>query len=475
MLPTGVTVGAMASELESLIGAVLSKRYRLVRLLGEGGMGAVFEALDQGDGNKYAVKLLHPEYAHSPEIVQRLYAEAQAAQRLSHPNIVRYFGFAQAEDGSPYVVMEFLDGAPLSDYLKGGTAYEVGFAVAVARAVLSALSLAHRQGVVHRDLKPENIFLVHGVGPPTPKVLDFGIAKMMDAAGGMMSKTRTGMLLGTPGYMSPEQIKSAKHVDARADLWSVGVVLYELMTGRQTFPAPSEMAKLTAILTQDPVPIDQERPHLAPWRGFFARALAKEPDWRFSTADEMYRAIDAILGPAQRGASGPRSIPNPLAATTPTRDSPLLAVPHASTDPSRSSGVGPTQMGEVSGHDTLQSAVNPAQRQRMSSQPGPIVSGPAPLPFATPAPYAAPVAALPLAEAAVPAPPAVPSAPYLPVASSAAEMSAAPRRMLPTPVPSEIALPGMPQKAGVALGVVILLVAVAVALGFAAGFLVARL
>jgi serine/threonine-protein kinase len=470
----------MASELEGLIGAVLSKRYRLVRLLGEGGMGAVFEAIDLGDGNKYAVKLLHPEYARSPEIVQRLYAEAQAAQRLSHPNIARYFGFAQSEDGTPYIVMELLDGAPLSEYLKGGTAYEVGFAVAVARAVLSALSLAHRQGVVHRDLKPDNIFLVHGIGPPTPKVLDFGIAKMMDAAGGMMSKTRTGMLLGTPGYMSPEQIKSAKHVDARADLWSVGVVFYELMTGREAFPALSEMAKLTAILTEDPVPIDQERPYLAPWRGFFARALAKEPDWRFSTADEMYRAIDAIIGPGQRGASGPRSIPNPLAATAPTRDSPLAAMPSAAGAASRSSGVGPTQMGQVSGHDTLQSAVNPAERPRLSSQPEANVSGPSPTPFATPAPYVVPVAAPQSAGAPAPLAPAAPSAPYMPVLSSAGQMSAAAQMPVAPPSPwspalGDVALSGMPEKARLALGLVIVLVVVALALGFAAGLLVGRL
>jgi eukaryotic-like serine/threonine-protein kinase len=469
----------MASELEGLIGAALSKRYKLVRLLGEGGMGAVFEALDQADGNKVAVKLLHPEYARSPEIVQRLYTEAQAAQRLSHPNIARYFGFAQAEDGTPYVVMELLDGAPLSQYLKGGTAYEVGFAVAVARAVLSALSLAHRQGVVHRDLKPDNIFLVHGVGPPTPKVLDFGIAKMMDAAGGMMSKTRTGMLLGTPGYMSPEQIKSAKHVDARADLWSVGVVFYELMTGREAFPAPSEMAKLTAILTQDPAPIDRERPYLAPWRGFFTRALAKEPDWRFSTADEMYRAIDAIVGPAQRGTTGPRSIPNPLAATAPTRDSPFVAPSGVSGAASRSSGVGPTQMGEASGHDTLQSAVNPAERPRMSPPPGPIVSGPSPAPNATPVPFGTPAPYM--ASAPYPAPvvvsqpvampllsaPAVPSAPYMPVLSAAAQV--------PPPAPRDVVLPETPGTTGVAVGVVIAVVAAALALGFVAGFVVGRL
>ena len=240
-----------------MIGAVLSARYRLLRLLGEGGMGAVFEAQDlQGQG-RYAIKVLHPEYAKNEHVLARFYAEGEATSRLVHPNIARCFGYAQAEDRSPYIIMELLDGSTLTSYLKPGLAYDAQYAVPILRGLLSALAEAHRQGIVHRDIKPDNVFLVRNpAGPPVVKVLDFGIAKVMDSAGGMMSKTRTGMLLGTPSYMSPEQVRNAKAVDPRADLWSAAVILYELLTGREAFAAPTELAKLTMILTGTPVPIE---------------------------------------------------------------------------------------------------------------------------------------------------------------------------------------------------------------------------
>src|SRR5882724_8585695 len=270
---------------QAMVGAVISARYRLLRLLGEGGMGAVFEAQDLMGNGRYAIKLLHPEYAHNEHVLARLYGEADAMARLVHPNIARCFGYAQAEDRSPYLILELLDGASLASYLKPGLAYEPQYAVPIVRGILAGLAEAHRQGIIHRDVKPENVFLVTDpAGPPVVKVLDFGVAKMMDAAGGMMSKTRTGMLLGTPSYMSPEQIRNAKMVDPRTDLWSVAVLFYELLTGREAFAAPNELAKLTMILSQDPMPIDQGKPVLAPWRPFFARALAREVERRFGSA-----------------------------------------------------------------------------------------------------------------------------------------------------------------------------------------------
>jgi serine/threonine-protein kinase len=275
-----------------MVGAVLNARYRLLRLIGEGGMGAVFEAQDLQGQSRYAVKVLHPEYAKNEHVLQRFYAEGEATSRLVHPNIARCFGYAQAEDRSPYIIMELLDGASLTSYLKPGLAYDAQYAVPILRGLLGALAEAHRQGLVHRDIKPDNVFLVRNPsGPPIVKVLDFGIAKIMDSAGGMMSKTKTGMLLGTPAYMSPEQIRNAKAVDVRADLWSAGVILYELLTGREAFVAPTELAKLTMILTGAPVPVDQGRPHLGAWRAFFASALAREPENRFPSAAEMERAM----------------------------------------------------------------------------------------------------------------------------------------------------------------------------------------
>src|SRR5260221_7937199 len=187
------------SSSQEMVGAILSGRYKLLRLLGEGGMGAVFEAQYLQGHGRYAIKVLHPEYANEQHVLSRFYAEGEATSRLVHPNIVRCFGYAQAEDRSPYIIMEVLDGSSLTTYLKPGLAYDAQYAVPILRGMLSALAEAHRQGVVHRDIEPDNVFLVrNSAGPPVVKILDFGIAKVMDAAGGMMSKTRTGMLLGTP-------------------------------------------------------------------------------------------------------------------------------------------------------------------------------------------------------------------------------------------------------------------------------------
>src|SRR3954453_7591897 len=145
---------SLETSSQSMVGAVLSARYRLLRLLGEGGMGAVFEGQDLMGQGRYAVKVLHPEYAHEEAVLVRLYAEAEAMSRLLHPNIARCFGYALAEDRSPYLILELLEGAPLPSYLKPGLAYEPQYAVPIVRGILAALSEAHRQGIVHRDIKP---------------------------------------------------------------------------------------------------------------------------------------------------------------------------------------------------------------------------------------------------------------------------------------------------------------------------------
>lgn len=278
---------------EAMVGAVLNGKWRLRKLLGEGGMGAVFAA-DGPNGEKRAIKVLHPEFINEPEVQQRFFAEAYAAQHLQHPNVAKVFEHATAEDGSPFLVMELLEGYSLADSMRPGTPVPPQEAVRITLGVLQALIAAHSQNIVHRDLKPDNIFLVpNPTGGSTVKVLDFGIAKVMDAAGGMGSKTRTGVMLGTPGYMSPEQIKNAKAVDPRSDLWSVGVIFYELLTGQPAFEAPTAFAQLTAVLTQDPRPIAAVAPQLASWHNFFVRALAREPKDRFASADEMARTLQA--------------------------------------------------------------------------------------------------------------------------------------------------------------------------------------
>ncbi|MCC6553635.1 MAG: protein kinase [Polyangiaceae bacterium] len=289
-----------SSPAHQLVGAVLNARWKLVRLVGEGGMGAVYEAEGLRGEGKRAIKMLHPEFAEDEQILQRFYMEGQATASLQHPNVAAVYEAARAENGAPYLVMELLQGASLGDYLENGNVVPPEQAIPVIYEVLQALAMAHARKIVHRDLKPDNVFLVRDArGAYHAKVLDFGIAKVMDLAGGMGSKTRTGVLLGTPGYMSPEQIKNSKGVDPRSDLWSVGIILYEMLSGQPPFPADNEFTRLTAVLTSEVRPIEQAAPHLAAWSPFFRRALAKDPAQRFQTAEEMAHALGAYA----RGAS----------------------------------------------------------------------------------------------------------------------------------------------------------------------------
>jgi len=310
----------VSSPALDFVGAVLNGRWRLVRLLGEGGMGAVYEADGPPGVGKRAIKLLHQEFVKEEQILARFFAESQATRGLNHPNVAQVLETATAENGTPYLVMELLLGIPVSDYVEQGQALPTPQAVHLVHGVLQALAAAHARGIVHRDIKPDNLFLVSDQGGSFHvKVLDFGIAKVMDIAGGMGHKTRTGVLLGTPGYMSPEQIKNSKGVDARTDLWSVGIIFYELLTGASPFPADNEFTRLTAVLTQDVKPIEQVAPHLASWSGFFQRALAKDPALRFQTSDEM---AAALLATARRPSLRPPPTLSAHAAPAPPASPP---------------------------------------------------------------------------------------------------------------------------------------------------------
>lgn len=288
---------AAPSPQADLVGAILSRKYPLKRLIGAGGMGAVFESQSPEDGRPLAVKVLSADYLADDDIKNRFVEEGLTCQRLIHPNIVRVFDVGTAEDGTPYIVMELLDGVPLSAYTRSGGRVPIQQAGIILQGILAGLGAAHAQGIVHRDLKPENVFLAREPnGAFSAKILDFGIAKVMDAAGGMGNKTKTGVLLGTPAYMSPEQIKNAKDVDARADLWSAGVMLYEMLTGRVAFPAPTEYARLAAVLNTTPPPIESVSPELARLTAFVQLAMQKDRAQRFQSALEMARALSAALG-----------------------------------------------------------------------------------------------------------------------------------------------------------------------------------
>jgi serine/threonine protein kinase len=316
---------AIRSPAEKLVGAVLNRRFRLVKLLGEGGMGAVYEA-DCAEG-KRAVKVLHEEFNKMEEVRQRFFAEAQATQNLSHPNIVSVIESAVAEDGSPYMVMELLHGQSLGERLEGGQTMSAEEAWPIMRQVLSALSTAHAARIVHRDLKPDNVFITKDQnGNDFVRLLDFGIAKIMDAAGGMGSKTRTGALIGTAGYMSPEQIKSAKTVDHRADLWAMGTMLFQMLTGELPFRGEDDFTRLTAVIVGTPTPIETIAPEHARFSGFFQRAFAQEMSTRFQTADEMARVLATCMSAdAARTAYGATSLAMPVMDVAPPAGAPKMS------------------------------------------------------------------------------------------------------------------------------------------------------
>jgi serine/threonine-protein kinase len=294
-------VTAAPSPQADLVGAILSRKYALKRLIGAGGMGAVYESSplppESSDGKPLAIKVLAIDFVGESDIKNRFVEEGRMCQRLIHPNIVRVFEVGTAEDGTPYIVMELLDGVPLSAYTRSGGRVPLAQAGIILQGILAGLGAAHAQGIVHRDLKPENVFLAREPnGAFSAKILDFGIAKVMDAAGGMGNKTRTGVLLGTPAYMSPEQIKNAKDVDARADLWSAGVMLYEMLTGRVAFPAPTEYARLAAVINTSPPTLEAVDPQLSRLSSFVQLAMQKDRGQRFQSALEMARALAAALG-----------------------------------------------------------------------------------------------------------------------------------------------------------------------------------
>lgn len=290
---------------DPLVGAVIAQKYRLVGVLGAGGMGRVYAAEPIAGGPRVALKMLLGEFLHDKLVVERFLEEGHTVMRLAHPNVVRVFDTGRAEDGSPFIAMELLEGQTLGAHTalpQQGDGPLVtrrlspNESVAITQAMLSALGAAHSLGIVHRDLKPDNVFLSSLQPPSAAKILDFGVAKVVDAAGGAGTRTRTGMLLGTPGYMSPEQIKNSKSVDPRSDLFSTAVIFYEMLAGQSPFPAPNEFAKLVIILNEPPRPLESIDPTLAQLSPFFARALAKEREARFQSAQEMASALAQATG-----------------------------------------------------------------------------------------------------------------------------------------------------------------------------------
>jgi len=281
-----------------LIGKTIGGKYLVRSVLGEGGMGSVFEAENVPLGRSVAVKVLHPAQARKKTAVKRFHQEARAAGAIGHPNICEVYDLGTLDDGSPYLVMERLLGETLADRIasEGGLPFED--VIDVLTQVLSGLVAAHEKGIVHRDIKPENIFLTKRVGvPPLAKLLDFGVSKMIAPLFGNekeedLDLTRTGMVMGTPFYMSPEQARGDRNLDARVDLYACGIILYEALTGKRPFTAANYNALLLQILTTKPRPARELRPAL-PF-GFdevLDKALERSRDQRFQSAAEFQREL----------------------------------------------------------------------------------------------------------------------------------------------------------------------------------------
>ncbi|HZI12893.1 MAG TPA: serine/threonine-protein kinase, partial [Myxococcus sp.] len=276
-------------EVDPLVGLTLGS-FRLVRRLGRGGMGAVYLGEHVSIGSRVAVKVLHEHLARYPELVQRFHAEARAVNLIGHENIVSIFDL-NAAPPRPYLIMEYLDGAPLSAWV--GTPLPAAAVVAVLAQVCDALQAAHARGIVHRDLKPDNIFLVRrGRGTPFVKVLDFGIAKLRDAH---MPQTHAGIIVGTPEYMAPEQ-SLGRRVDGRADLYALGVIAYQLVTGRLPFTEEGLTAQLVAHQMRPPPPPRSVHPGVPPAvERVILHALAKAPEDRYPDTLALKAALQAAL------------------------------------------------------------------------------------------------------------------------------------------------------------------------------------
>ena len=278
-------------------GALIGGRYRLEQSIGSGGMGEVFRALDTVLGRAVAVKVVHAvEPRKRKEVTESFLREARISTALADPNVVQILDFGVHEEHAPYIVMELLEGESLADLLGRGAVMPLKFVFELIIRVLEALKAAHAAGVIHRDLKPENIFLTSERGGMlSPKLLDFGISKILDQTGVAHVTTSHGHIVGTPAYMSPEQARGVKEIDQRTDVYSMGVVLYELLSGDLPFYSEHPGDLLVMIMTAQEQPLGQRVPQLAgPLSDLVERAMAKRPEQRHRDAGEMLEAMLAI-------------------------------------------------------------------------------------------------------------------------------------------------------------------------------------
>lgn len=282
---------------DALVGSELD-RYRVIRRIGEGGMGLVYEGLHIAIEKRVAIKVLRDDFSSRPDVVERFRQEAKSASRIGHENIVDISDFGSTPAGQSYFVMEFLEGEDLADLIARDGTLSVERILDITGQCARALSAAHSKGIVHRDMKPENIFLTQRPERPDfPKIVDFGIAKMSDieTSGAPGRKlTKTGMIFGTPEYMSPEQA-AGKGLDHRVDVYAMGVIMFELVTGRVPFVGDTFMGVLTQHMFESPPPLREVNAHLECSRELeliIFKCLSKDPDDRYPDMDKLAEALD---------------------------------------------------------------------------------------------------------------------------------------------------------------------------------------
>jgi serine/threonine-protein kinase len=280
---------------------ILNGEFRILQRIGTGGMGSVYKAEQPEMNRMVAIKILHPKLTNRPDLASRFRREARAMAQLTHPNTVKVFNYGELDDGSLYIVMEFLEGRNLNRVVKRDGPLSVERAVPILIQVCGALQEAHSGGIIHRDLKPENIFLSKQMGlEEYPKVLDFGLAKVTEQQmrPGSVNLTQEGMVFGTPEFMSPEQAQG-QPLEATSDIYSLAVILYEALTGKLPFDARSPMEYIQKHVVEPPIPVSDRVPGLKFPKGLdevIAQALAKSPRDRYQSAIEFAAALRPFAG-----------------------------------------------------------------------------------------------------------------------------------------------------------------------------------
>ncbi len=295
-----------SSPATNLVGQVIADRYHVVKKLGEGGMGQVYLAEHVKMGRRSAIKVMNPSMVHDPDAVARFNREASNASRITHPNVCAIYDFGETPEGLIYLAMEFIEGEPLTDLLKRDGTLPVRRATQIFAQVADALQAAHDLGIVHRDLKPDNIMLAQKKGGDQVKVVDFGIAKAVGGDDSGQKVTKTGLVVGTPEFMSPEQLSGDK-VDGRSDLYSLALVFYQMVAGKLPFEATTVQETMIKRLTDEPMKLAESRPDLtfpAGLQPVLDTALTRTPADRYQTVAKFADDVASVTGVGRSATSG---------------------------------------------------------------------------------------------------------------------------------------------------------------------------